>query len=284
MCNANMESLSRRYPQLLMPLGFDTKDSELYRAAVLRGEAVEGTPEFLTSENDTLELCATPAGEVPVLYLENREDFEHALRALAYRCEPREILPSVGASTISGLNNWEKIRAHKREFFASGGRDWAAEFKRFTARKENYQDTLILLSAGYYSAVPPEELGLTAETWREKSLVIRKYHELTHFVCRKAYPGDIDVIRDEVLADCVGIQAAFGSCNRELAERFLGIRDGQALSDGRIRHYVSESALPSVIHRALFWAEVFSAVMALRSTPVGTILFGQTKACTDQTF
>lgn len=92
-----IEQLVHRYPQLLMPLGFDTKDSELYRAAVLRGEAVEGTPEFVTSENDTLELCATPAGEVPVLYLENREDFEHALRALAYRCEAERNPPFGGS-------------------------------------------------------------------------------------------------------------------------------------------------------------------------------------------
>lgn len=246
----NIEQLVHRYPQLLLPLGFDTKDSEQYRAAVLRGEAVEGTPEFVTSENDTLELCATPAGEVPVLYLENREDFEHALRALAYRCEPREILPSVEASTISGLNNWEKIRAHKREFFASGGRDWAAEFKRFTARKENYQDTLILLSAGYYSAVPPEELGLTAETWREKSLVIRKYHELTHFVCRRLWPEQKNILRDEVYADCIGLTAAFGGYEPAWAALFLGIEHGICRPGGRLGHYVNQEELPQAIREA----------------------------------
>ena len=101
-------------------------------------------------------------------------------------------------------------------------------------------------------------------------MVIRKYHELTHFVYRKAYPGDVDVIRDEVLADCVGIQAAFGSCNRELAERFLGIRDGQALPDGRIRHYIPDSELPTATRRARFWIEVFSGVMALQKAPVET--------------
>ncbi|MDY6180563.1 MAG: hypothetical protein SPI15_06890 [Candidatus Faecousia sp.] len=243
-------SLVMRYPQLGLPQRYETKNSELYRAAVLRGEAVEGTPEFVTSENDTLELCATPAGEVPVLYLENREDFEHALRALAYRCEPREILPSVGASTISGLNNWEKIRAHKREFFASGGRDWAAEFKRFTARKENYQDTLILLSAGYYSAVPPEELGLTAETWREKSLVIRKYHELTHFVCRRLWPEQKNILRDEVYADCIGLTAAFGGYEPAWAAVFLGIEHGTCRPGGRLGHYVNQEELPQAIREA----------------------------------
>ena len=245
-----IESLAARYPQLLLPLSFETKNSERYRAAVLRGEPVEGTPEFLTSESDTLEVYATPAGEVPVLYLENREDFEHALRALAYRCEPREILPSVGASTVSGLINWERIRSHKREFLASGGWNWAAEFKRFTAEKENYQDTLILLSAGYYSAVPPESLGLAPELWLEKSLVIRKYHELTHFVCRKLFPERKNVLRDEIYADCIGLTAAFGSYHPNWARMFLGIENESYRPGGRLEHYFDTANLPRMIPEA----------------------------------
>lgn len=245
-----MELLAARYPQLLLPLSFETKNSERYRAEVLRGEPVEGTPEFLTSENDTLEVYATPAGEVPVLYLENREDFEHALRALAYRCEPREILPSVGASTVSGLINWERIRSHKRDFFASGGWNWAAEFKRFTAEKENYQDTLILLSAGYYSAVPPESLGLAPELWREKSLVIRKYHELTHFVCRKLFPERKNILRDEIYADCIGLTAAFGSYHPDWARMFLGIENEAYRPGGRLEHYFDAADLSETIREA----------------------------------
>ena len=244
-----IEQLAQRYPQLLMPLGLDTKDSPMYRAAVLRGEAVEGV-EFAVSGRVELESCVTPAGEVEVLWLEARADFEHALRCLAYRCEPREILPSVGAGLVSGLNNWEKLRAHKREHLAAGGRDWAAEFRRFTARKENYQDTLILLSHGYYSAVPPEELGLTEEVWLEKSLALRKYHELTHFVCRRLWPERKSVLRDEIYADCIGLIAAFGVYEPELAARLMGIENGRCLPQGRMRHYVNQEELPGAVAEA----------------------------------
>lgn len=277
-------TLARCYPQLLLPVTAGMSSTEAYKNAVLRGFFSEAEPIIPDTAADTFEQVDTVVGSVGIWTLAKREAFVLAVQALAYRCEPKPVPDAVGAQYIGGLINWEKIRAHKMQYHSEGGQDWNQEFRRFTADKGNYTDSLIILSTGFYSNIPPEEVGLSPQEWKQKSMVIRKYHELTHFVYRKAYPGDIDVIRDEVLADCVGIQAAFGSCNRELAERFLGIRDGQALSDGRIRHYVSESALPSAIHRALFWAEVFSAVMALRSTPVGTILFGQTKACTDQTF
>lgn len=259
--------LARRYPQLLFPVAAGMSETEAYKNTVLRGIIPEAEPIIPGRAEDTFQQVDTPVGSVGIWTLAKREAFVLAVQALAYRCEPKPVPDAVGAQYIGGLINWEKIRARKAQYLLDGGQDWSREFRRFTADKGNYTDSLILLSTGFYSNIPPEEVGLSPQEWKQKSMVIRKYHELTHFVYRKAYPGDIDVIRDEVLADCVGIQAAFGSCNRELAERFLGIRDGQALPEARIRHYVSESALPAAIHRALFWAGVFSSVMALQKAP-----------------
>ena len=128
--------------------------------------------------------------------------------------------------------------------------DWNEEFERFTAEKSNYRDTIILLSAGVYSNIPAETVGLNENEWKEKSLIIRKYHELTHFVCRRIYPNDIDSIRDEVFADCVGLVAAFGKYDPSLASRFLGIEKERFHSGGRLSHYVKEEQLPEAIDRA----------------------------------
>ncbi len=83
----------------------------------------------------------------------------------------------------------EKISRRKTEYLLSGGEDWPAEFRRFTADKSNYFDTLILLSGGEHSAVPAGEPGLSEAERRGLSLTIRKYHELTHFICRGLRPG-----------------------------------------------------------------------------------------------
>ena len=242
--------LGLRFPQLLLPIARQEKDTSEYREAVLRGKPVLREPAFRGSPEDRLESVQTPVGRVDVLILGEREDFVHALRALAYRCEPAEIPDAVGASTVRGLINWEKIRAHRQRYLDAGGTDWGAEFKRFTAEKKNYLDTLILLSSGPYSALPAQALGLTEEAWREKSLMIRKYHELTHFVSRSLYPGNIDAIRDEVIADRVGLLAAFGRYDPELARQFLGIRDGSFHDGGRLSHYAEGERLPEAVKAA----------------------------------
>ena len=242
--------LANRYPQLLLPIGKGVRDTEAYKDAVLRGKPITGEPDFSFSPEDCLSLEQTPAGEAEVLCLAERGDFEHAVRALAYRCEDVEILPSVGAMTIRGLINGEKIRRRQKDYLAQGGENWGSEFRRFTADKRNYQDTLILLSAGEYSAVPASELDLAPEDWKAKSACIRKYHELTHFVCRSLFPEDVDEVRDEILADLIGLKAAFGHYDPAIARRFLGIREGDVHEGGRLRHYVDKNGLDAARERA----------------------------------
>lgn len=243
--------LTSRFPQLLLPIVLNERDTPEYKDAVLRGKPVLREPQFIGSPEDSLSLIDTPVGTVDVLYLANREDFEHALRALAYQCEPVEIPASVGANTVRGLINWEKIRTHKLQYFSSGGKDWQSEFKRFTADKKNYLDSIIILSAGNYSALPSHEVGLTENEWIEKSLIIRKYHELTHFVCRSLYPANIEPIRDEVIADMIGMIAAFDHYDPELAKQFLGIDGDRFRSGGRLAHYVKSDSLSNAVSTAI---------------------------------
>ena len=242
--------LAKKYPQLLLPIRAGEKETEEYRAAVLSGALLSAEPDFIGSPGDSLSVAETPAGKAEILYLENREDFEHAFRALAHRCEPVEIPASVGATTIRGLINWEKIHNHEKEYLQSGENDWDLEFRRFTAEKANYLDSLILLSSGDYSNVSAETAGLPAEEWKEKSVTIRKYHELTHFICRALYPDDVDAVRDEVIADLIGLVAAFGDYDVHLAETFLGIEGERFREGGRLSYYTDAEHLSETVSLA----------------------------------
>lgn len=246
----DLEALSRRYPQLLLPIRAEMRRSEEYQNAVLRGLPVDAKPDFLAPEDIELSAYNTPAGRAEISYFGNRADFIHAYRALAYRCEPREIPDSVGAGAIRGLINWEKIHAHRDAYLAAGGEDWDGEFSRFTADKKNYLDSLIVLSGGDYSHVPAAELGLDPADWKEKSYQIRKFHELTHFVCRALFPADIDALRDEVIADGIGLVAAFGRYDAGLARRFLGVEGGRFREGGRLSHYIEAQELEAGVARA----------------------------------
>lgn len=206
------------------------------------------------SVEDELKVFPTPAGLAEVLFLKERADFEHCVCALAYRCEPKNIPASMGATTVSGLNDWGKICAYRAEYEQAGGQHWHEEFKRFTADPANFRTTLILVSNGYYSAVPPEAVGLSREEWLQKSLTIRTYHELTHFVCRSRYPADIDPIRDEVIADAIGLIAAFGIYDPQKAALFLGIENDVYRPGGRLENYQkADQPLEPVISSARTW-------------------------------
>lgn len=246
-----LEILSRRYPQLLLPLQEGMKDTEQYKNAVLRGNKPEGRLDFSLSAEDSLTSVSTPAGAVDILFLKERRDFEHAVQALAYRCEPCPLPASMGATTISGLINWEKIRQYLAHCEAEGIEDLSEAFAKFTSDKANYTDTVILLSAGEYSAVPAEKLGLKKEEWIRKSVIIRKYHELTHFYSGRVYPQNKEAIRDEIIADMMGITAAFGEYDPEKAKLFLGIEGNSYRDGGRLQNYCGEEGLSTAMHRAL---------------------------------
>ena len=253
-----MRQLADVYPQLF--LDPDKADIEEYKTCVRKGErpADCGLSHFIMDERDCIENIDTPAGTAQVITLHNRRDFEVFVRCmLAARKGPEEkVPPTMGASTIVAFN-WPKINAHREAFFeeqrAAGvdSPDWSEEFRRFTSVKENYQDLLIVLSCGPYSNVSADRVNelLTAagrvavsdEEWRETSGNIRKYHELTHFVCRKLYHDKIDEIWDELVADAAGIYGAFGEYSRELEELFLGITD-ERYTGGRLENYTADGA------------------------------------------
>ena len=93
-----------------------------------------------------------------------------------------------------------------------------------------------MLSIGPYSAVPAEKLGLSDQEWIRLSGMIRRYHECTHFVCRNLYPDLIDAVWDELVADAVGLTAAFGSFDADMEKLFLGIEEDRYIG-GRLENY-----------------------------------------------
>lgn len=218
-----LDILARRYPQILLPVQEGMKNTDEYKNVCLRGEKCERPITFSKDPKDSLETVETPAGSVEVLSLRKREDFVHACQCLGNKCEPVEIPDSTGAMAIFGLNNWDKVRA---------GMD-------------NYKDSFIILSSGNYSNVSNKdvcsitntEIDLSEEEWIEKSITIRKYHELTHFVMRKTYPDDISFIRDELIADCIGLICAFNFFDTRLLKLFLGIEGKTYREGGRLQNY-----------------------------------------------
>ena len=241
--------LASEYPQLY--LNPDTDTQEAYRRVVLRGETpqTKSLAHYRGDRADRDEIADTPAGCVRVVTLGNRQDFELALRSLmAAKDGPLTPIPASQGAAMLTLFNWPRIHAHLARFPEE---ERAAEFKRFTAVRENYVDMLVLLSRGPYSHVDAATMGETEEEWLGHSDAIRRFHELTHVICRRQYPGDVAPIRDGLAADAGGLIAAYGRFDPETEKLFLGIRDGR-YTGGRLGNYTdTPEALVGAVCAAL---------------------------------
>ena len=89
------------------------------------------------------------------------------------------------------------------------------------------------------SRVESDFLALSEEEWLGLSDTIRRFHEITHVICRRLYPDNIDSVRDEAIADAVGLFAAFGRFDPEKAALCLGIKDGRYIG-GRLENYTDD--------------------------------------------
>ena len=252
--------LAEIYQQLYLVPG--TEGAKEYKDIVLCGKDAQKNDlsHFRMDEKDSLILESTPAGEVQILTLSHREDFELFLYIIANQCRPYQIPSTQGASLLDGIVNWKKIYHHQELWIVeqkeagNPSPDADAEFRRFTYDKRNYRDALILLSAGLYSNLSAEKAGFDPEEWLRLSGSIRKYHECTHFICRRLFPEKIDPIWDELVADAEGIYDTFGSFDIKLEEQFLGINEN-GYEGGRLENYVKPEddihAVAKECHRLL---------------------------------
>ena len=243
-----ISELIYRYPQLTLGIKEGNSHTEEYQAITKKGKLpMEMKLPIKLNGMEVWEQVEVPVGIVDIIYLPDREVFEYFVGVLAYRCEPKLIPPSMGAVCIRGLNNWRKIEAHKAEYLVAGGQNWKEEFKKFTSIKENYQDVLILISRGGYSGLTSWKENVTEDEWLELSKIIRTYHELAHVVSGKLFPDNKNAVRDEVIADAIGIKKALGYYDEILAARALGIVDGCYCDGGRLENYVDAEKLKEAV-------------------------------------
>ena len=180
---------------------------------------------------------------------------------MAAKDGPEAVIPESQGAAMLTVFNWPRIHAHLALYPEE---ERAAEFKHFTAVRENYVDMLVLLSRGSYSHVDAAAVGETEAAWLEHSDTIRRYHELTHVICRSIYPGDVAPIRDELVADAVGLYAAYGCFDPETEKLFLGIRDGRYVG-GRLGNYTDA---PESLTEAV--CDALERIRAMREAEEGT--------------
>lgn len=172
--------------------------------------------DFCDPDKIRIELYNSFAGEIPVIYVPNKDDFEALVTNAIYKGVRPEKLSETGASFAFGKST------------------------RF-----------IILSSKPYSNVPASEIGISEEEWAEKSMIIRREHECTHYFTKQTYGKSKNCLHDEIMADFFGLYEAFGYYKAEYFLRFMGII-GE--SGGRLGFYtegLSEKAGAAVRETAV---------------------------------
>lgn len=158
---------------------------------------------FNSPDSIGIKMYMSFAGKIPIIYVRDTADFEQLVTNVGYKGERPEGLEKTGAMFLSGKTT------------------------RF-----------IILSAKPYSNVPAAELGLDDEKdWAEKSLILRRGHECTHYFTKQTYGITNNILHDEVMADFIGMYEAFGFYKAEWFLRFMGIIEG---SGGRLTFYTKD--------------------------------------------
>jgi hypothetical protein len=246
--------LKKTLVQLHFPIKAGISASQDYQDAVRRGVSTEDMTEatgleLKYPERLHLSVHQTPAGRMPVLVTAGREDFASLVQALTMKNEPGPVPSSMGAATVSGYNNWERIRRYRERWEENNPDDffeikWQEEFRRILPKKELYQDRFIILSDGPYSAVAAEDMGFSEDDWRDLSLIIRRDHECTHYFTRRLFASARNYLFDEIMADYMGIVAAAGRYRVDWLLRFLGLESYPHYREGgRLGNYRGDPPL-----------------------------------------
>jgi hypothetical protein len=236
--------LRRVLIQLRFPVQEGVSGSPTYQAATRRGvwpdDAAPGL-RLVHPGGLRVFLHPTPAGHVPAIVAEAREDFEALVQAVTARNEPEPVPASMGACLVAGYNNWDRVRELRRAWEAKnpGGGDagWAAALREIVPHKDRYQDRFMLLSSGPYSATPASAVGLPEAAWRERSVRLRLEHECTHFFMRQAFGAMRKSLLDELVADYMGLVEALGSFRVECFLHFMGLESHPYRAGGRLENY-----------------------------------------------
>lgn len=243
--------LQSRLPQLAFPIAESISTTPDYKNATLKGYDPSGmktaTGLTLESPNDLLlTIHPTPAGRIPVLTPGSRHDFELLVQAFSARNEPISVPASMGACTVTGFNNWDRVGQYKKSWQQKNpGQNWNSHFPQFIKQTELYRDRFIILSQGPYSDVKAAEFDYADEEWVRRSFILRLEHECTHYLTLRLFGSMSNNLFDEIIADFVGICAANDQEYRaDWFWKFMGLESATGYRQGaRLENYRSDPPL-----------------------------------------
>ncbi|MDR1874768.1 MAG: hypothetical protein LBQ90_07150 [Synergistaceae bacterium] len=191
--------LEHRYPELPLP-ELPLPDEEFTnRWEEWLGRSPGGSPlrevEELLSAGGRIWLEKTPAGRIPVMHTSDRKCFERLVELLRQKENDPPLPGSVNAFTL--ISKHPALQGHR----------------------------VILLHRAGYSSLSGSDFGIPEDEWLERSDVLRLHHECCHYFVLRVLGSMRNHVLDEIVADCVGQLAAFGTFSASMQRKFFGLTE-----------------------------------------------------------
>ncbi|MCL2056092.1 MAG: hypothetical protein FWH02_02605 [Oscillospiraceae bacterium] len=183
--------------------------------------------EFESPRSLTVELFPSIGGAIPIITTDSTADFERMVFYLIRKGKTDADIGRMGASFAYGKTN------------------------RF-----------IILSKKPYRGLDADQMGLSDAEWREKSLIIRKYHECAHYFTKRFFGSSRNHLHDELIADFAGLYAAFREYRAEWFLKFFELSENCGGERGIMKIYtkgLAPSAVSVVERLAVLAAEKLEA-------------------------
>jgi hypothetical protein len=257
-----LDILTKYLVQLNFPVQEGMSETPDYRAATRQGQSTKAMPSatgltLVQPQSLQVAIYESPGGRIPLIITHQRQDFVLLVQALTEKNEPEHVPDSMGAATVTGYNNWDRIHRLEKKWQAEHGPDplglgWEEEFLKIREQKELYKDRFMILSDGPYSNVSARDMNLDEDEWRRLSLVIRRDHECTHYFTQRVFGSMQNNLIDEIIADYVGIVGATGGYRADWFLRFAGLENYPDYREGgRFQNYRGDPPLSAGAFKVL---------------------------------
>lgn len=231
--------IRKAVPHLNFPIDDKLADTTEYKDAVLYANISPGRQASVgiglkAPEKLQLAIIPTDAGSLPMVYIPEREDFEAVIKALNFSNTNIEIVPKITSYLVRDFRNSDRIsilrdRYNKKKALMNLNTTWRDEYAKILLNKELYLDTFIAVYGGNASAIPAEDVGLSEDEWKAKSIVIGREKEAMRYYMKRIFQVEKPHPYVELIAYFAAIDTAFSSFQADkLLKLMLPGPDSQA--------------------------------------------------------
>jgi len=207
------------------------KDAVLY-ANLTKERLQSNNLDLIAPENLQLAVVPTDAGNLPIIYIPERKDFETIYRALKKGNTNAPVHEKLTSAIIYDMRNSDRINAHRERFMKKKNlmnlkTSWQDEYSKLLLKKELYLDTFVIICGGFAANIKPEDAGYPEDEWKAVSIVINREKEALKYYMKRIFQVEKTHPYLELIAYYHALKTTLKKFNADMLEKLMLPDDDQ---------------------------------------------------------